>query len=108
MTPGTKCDPLIARALAAPKLNRVRYAHFLFMKLPETLQLLLCLLMIKAITFKSRFKYPILRLKNAILTFRLRKLIKRQRKALAEHVGHRDFLQGISGNIENAHMSPNY
>jgi hypothetical protein len=34
-------------------------------------------------------------------------LIKRRRKTLAQQVNHRDFLQGISGNSENAHVSPN-
>ncbi|HEY2922229.1 MAG TPA: hypothetical protein VGK77_24890 [Candidatus Binatia bacterium] len=37
----------------------------------------------------------------------LPKLIKRRRKTLAQQVNHRDFLQGISGNSENAHVSPN-
>ncbi|GEM_PF-2430525 len=108
MTPRTKCDPLVSRALAATKLNRVKYAYFLFMFLPETVQLLLSLLMVKALTFKLRLKYGVLRLKNGYLTFQLHREIKRKRKALAKHVSHRDLFEGISRNVNEAHISPNY
>ncbi len=107
MTLRTKCDPLVSRALAATKLDRVKYAYFLFMLLPETLQLLLALLMVHALNFKSRLKLCVLRLQNRYLTFQLRRQIKRKRKTLAEHVGHRNLFECISSNVDNAHISPN-
>src|SRR5713226_9755274 len=103
----TKCDPLVSRALAATKLDRVKYAHGLFVLLPETLQLLLCLLMIDALNLKSRLKVSLLRLQNFYFRFLLRRVIKRKRKALTEHVRHRNLFEGVSRNVDNAHMSPN-
>jgi|SRR3989338_536715 len=87
MTLRTECDPLISRALAATKLNSVRYVHFLFLLLPETLKLLLYLLMFQALIFKRSLENCVLRLKNAILAFRLRKLIAHNRKALFKNFG---------------------
>ena len=108
MTPRTKCDPLVSRALAATKLDRVKYANLLFMKLPETVQLLLALLMVNALNLKSCLKIGFLRLQNFYLRFLLRRVIKRKRKTLTEDIGHRNLFEGIPSNINQAHMSPNH
>ncbi len=108
MTLRTKCDPLVSRALTATKLDRVKYAHVLFMKLPETLQLLLALLLVNSRNLKLRLQGRYLSLKIRYLTFKLGRVVKRKRKTFPEYVCHRDLFESVSSNINEAHMSPNY
>ena len=91
MTPRAKCDPLISRALSTTKLDSVKNAYLFFVFLPETLQLLLCFLAVKAFTLKVRLECTILRLKNGFLALRVRKLVESKRQTLAEYVSHWNF-----------------
>lgn len=100
---GTKGEPLAARACAATKLGAAKYAHFLFMKLPDRVKFELCLLVIEGYGLKLKLKLAFLRLENLYLALCLGESIERQRKAFAKDVGHGDFLQSVAGSLEKAH-----
>lgn len=60
---------------------------FFMVRLLECLQLLLCLLVINALTLKLRLKATFLRLQNCYLTFRIRKTVKRKQDAIRQTAG---------------------
>jgi len=69
----------------------------------EPLQLLACLLVVKAFTLKTRLRTCQLRFRLFVLDFRLRREVERKRKTLAEYVRYRKVFKGVSGNVEEAH-----
>jgi len=69
----------------------------------EPLQLLLCLLVVEACILKLRLKFAVLRLQQIYLRFRLRQAVDGQRKTLAHNARERDFVEGVSGKIDQAH-----
>lgn len=101
----TKRKPLPVGSLSTPKFNRVKNPHFLRMFRFESPKLLLCLIAVECYNFKLRLKLAILLLQNRYLSFKCRRLVKSKRKTLAEYIRHRNFFQGVSGNVNEAHNS---
>jgi hypothetical protein len=100
MTFWAKRGPRAARSLSSSELNSAKEHHFLDVQFPELIQLLFCLLVIKAFTFKLRAKASFLRLQNLYLALRISELVKRKRNTLAKHLRYRDVLKGVSSNFD--------
>ena len=81
---GTKRQPLATRALAAPKLNHSVNTNLLGVLGLDLLQLLLCLLVVKALMVKLRIKATFLSLKVRHLPFQICKLVLSKGKLLIE------------------------
>ncbi|OQB92866.1 MAG: hypothetical protein BWX84_00776 [Verrucomicrobia bacterium ADurb.Bin118] len=79
--------------------------NLLRVRILEPLQLLACLVAVECYKLKLRLKLAKLRLQCRYLSFKTRRLVKSQRKTLAEYGRHRNLFQGISGNVNQAHIS---
>src|SRR2546425_6795076 len=105
MALGTKRHPLTRCALSATKLNsRSMNLNLLRVLIFEPLQLLLCLLVVNALTVKCRCHASFLRLQCLYLRFRLRQTVERKRKTLADYIRHRNLFEGVSGNFKQSHI----
>jgi hypothetical protein len=86
MAQWTKREPLLPRAPATPKLNTTTMNPNILRKLIyEPLQILACLLVLRALTLKMRIKTAYLSLKVRYLSFKCLKLVASKRKLLAEY-----------------------
>ena len=79
-----KRKPLSAGSLSSFEFNRFVNSHLLGVFRFESPKLLLCLVAVKCYNLKLRLKLAVLRLQNRYLSFKCRRLVKRQRKTLAE------------------------
>lgn len=78
--------PYPASADASTKLDVLDKEGFFPSQFFKTLQLLLCLFVIRALTLKLRVQAAFLRLQNLYLVLRVRELVKRKRKTLTDNV----------------------
>jgi hypothetical protein len=99
----TKRHPFPASSNPFPKLYIANKSNLFAKQFLELLQLLFCLLVINAFTFKLRLKAAFLRLQCCYLTFRLLKTVKRKRKALSENLRNRTILKRVSGDFNHSH-----
>ena len=108
MTPRTKWEPQISRALAATKLDSVMNTHFFGVFVPKTLQLLLYLVAFKCYIFKLRLSNRKLRLHLAFLNLKLRRAVALKRKALFKYLSRTVLVDELFDVGKKAQMSPNY
>ena len=86
------------------KFNHPMNTNLLRVLVLEPLQLLLCLLVVKLLTFKCRCHSAYPHLKLSYLRFRLRQTVNRKRKTLADYVRYRQVFEGVSGAINETHI----
>jgi hypothetical protein len=98
-----KSNPNVGCPLAAPKLNPAMNPNLFRVIFLKPLQLLLCILVIRVLNLKLRFKLGYLRLKFAHLSLQHRKLVSSKSKLLAEYRRRTMFGNQSLNGVERVH-----
>jgi hypothetical protein len=93
MTFRTKRSPFSSGSRSLSKFYITDKSNFLMVRVLECFQLLFCLFVINALTFKLRLKAAFLRLQNRYLAFCLRKTVKRKQDTLSEYLRNRNIFR---------------
>lgn len=103
MTFRTKRHPDSSRSRSFPKFDGKNESYFFMHQFLEPLQLLFCLFVIRALTFKLRGKAAFIRLQNLYLALRIRELVKRKRKTFADYVRNREVFERVTREFKHSH-----
>jgi hypothetical protein len=105
MALGAKRHPLSGSAFAPTELNLMTNQYIFFKLFAEPLYLLLCLSVVRLLTFKLRLQAAYLNLKVRYLSFKIGKLVLRKRELLHEYSRRAMLVDELFNPVDQIHGS---